>query len=239
VAEEGIGVFVTGGTGGLGRTVVARFLADGRRVAVSYRREDEWQALAEVHPSETAAGRLLGFQADLGTERGTRRAIDQAASRFGGLSVLVHAAGGFAGGSMVEDIEERTLRGMIESNLVSAFWASKSAIPHLRRSGGGRLLFISSRGAVETHPGASAYAASKAGLEALVLTLAKELKKDRITANALRPSIIDTPANRAAMSDADSSGWVSPESVAALLAFLASDSAAQISGALIPIYGRA
>jgi NAD(P)-dependent dehydrogenase (short-subunit alcohol dehydrogenase family) len=239
VAEGGAGVFVTGGTGGLGRTVVARFLADGRAVAVSFRREDEWRALAGSHPAEAAAGLLLGFGADLGTEGETRRVMDQAAAGLGGLSVLIHAAGGYAGGSPVADIEEGTVRGMIESNLVSAFWASKSAIPHLRRAGGGRLLFISSRGAVETYPGAAAYAAAKAGLEALVLTLAKELRKDGITANALRPSIIDTPANRAAMPDADRSGWVSPESIAALLAFLASESAAQISGALIPIYGRA
>jgi NAD(P)-dependent dehydrogenase (short-subunit alcohol dehydrogenase family) len=92
---------------------------------------------------------------------------------------------------------------------------------------------------VETYPGAAAYAAAKAGIEALALTLAKELKKDGVTANALRPSIIDTPANRAALPDADPAGWVRPEAVAALLAFLASEAAAPISGALIPIYGRA
>lgn len=239
MAEEGTGVFVTGGTGELGRTVVARFLADGRRVAVTYRRVEEWRSLSEAHAAEAGAGRLLGIEADLGGEPGTRRAVDQAAAAFEGLSVLVHLAGGYAGGSPVSAIEEGTVRRMIESNLVSAFWASKCAIPHLQRSGRGRLVFISSRGAIETYPGASAYAAAKAGLEALVLTLAKELRKDGITANALRPSMIDTPANRAAMPDADPSGWVPRESIAALIAFLASEAAGQISGALIPIYGRA
>ena len=176
--------------------------------------------------------------ADLAEEGSARQAIDRAASAFGGLSALIHLAGGYAGGTPVSGVEERTVRGMIDSNLVSAFWAAKHAIPHLRSSGRGRLLFVSSRGAVETYPGAAAYAASKAGLEALVLTLAKELRKDGVTANAIRPGVIDTPGNRAAMPDADASGWVRPESIAALLAFLASDTAAPISGALIPIYGR-
>jgi NAD(P)-dependent dehydrogenase (short-subunit alcohol dehydrogenase family) len=239
MAEEGTGVFVTGGTGELGRTLVARFLTDGRRVAVTYRRVGEWQTLSKAHAAESGTGRLLGIRADLGEESSTRGAVDQAAAAFGGLSALVHLAGGYAGGAPVATIEEGMVRSMIESNLISAFWASKHAIPHLKRSGRGRLLFISSRGAVETHPGASAYAAAKAGLEALVLTLAKELRKDGITANAVRPSVIDTPANRVAMPDADPSAWVPPESIAALIAFLASEAAAPISGALIPIYGRA
>jgi NAD(P)-dependent dehydrogenase (short-subunit alcohol dehydrogenase family) len=239
MAGDRSGVFVTGGTGALGRAVVARFLTDGFRVAASYRRAEEWQSLAAANTVAATGGLLLGVEADLGREGSTRQAIDHAASAFGGLSALIHLAGGYAGGAPVSEIEERTLRGMLDSNLVSAFWASKHAIPHLKRSGRGRLLFVSSRGAVETYPGASAYAAAKAGLEALVLTLAKELRRDGVTANAIRPSVIDTPANRASMPGADPAAWVSAESVAALLAFLASDAAGPVSGALIPIYGRA
>jgi len=238
MAEGRSGVFVTGGTGGLGRAVVARFLSDGYRVAVSYRQAEEWRALSARHADAAGAGSLLGMEADLGEEGSTRQAIDRAATAFGGLSALVHLAGGYAGGTPVSAIEERTVRGMIDSNLLSAFWASKHAIPHLKNSGRGRLLFVSSRGAVETYPGAAAYAASKAGVEALALTLAKELRKEGVTANAIRPGVIDTPGNRAAMPDADPSHWVPPESIAALLAFLASEAAAPISGALIPIYGR-
>ena len=126
---------------------------------------------------------------------------------------------------------------MFETNLLSAFWAARHTISHLRRAGDGRLLFISSRGAVECYPGAAPYAAAKLGLHALVQTLAKELRDSGVTANAVLPSIIDTAQNRASMPDADFSRWVSPEAVAGLLAYLASGEASAISGALIPIYG--
>ena len=128
---------------------------------------------------------------------------------------------------------------MLDLNLLSAFWAAKHVIPHAKASGRGRLLFISSRGAVEASAGAAAYAAAKAGLHALVATLAKEVGASGATANAVLPSVIDTPQNRAAMPGAKFDTWVEPAKVAALLAFLASDAAATTSGALIPIYGRA
>jgi NAD(P)-dependent dehydrogenase (short-subunit alcohol dehydrogenase family) len=166
-------------------------------------------------------------------------AVAQAATAFGGLRVLAHVAGGYVGGAPVENVEAKTVRLMLDLNLASAFWAAKHVIPHAKASGRGRLLFISSRGAVEASAGASAYAASKAGLNALVLTLAKEVGVFGITANAVMPSIIDTPQNRAAMPGAKFDTWVRPEQVAGLLAFLASDAAAATSGALIPIHGRA
>ncbi len=231
--------FVTGGTGALGRAVTNRFLESGYQVAVTYRTESEWDALRREHEDAARAGRLLGFASDVTQEDPVRNAIGSTAKRFGGLRVLVHLAGGYRGGEPVESVEERTVRGMIELNLISAFWAAKHAIPHLKRAGDGRLLFISSRGAVECYPGASAYAAAKLGLHALVQTLAKELKKTGITANAVLPSMIDTPSNRASMPDADFSAWVPPDSVAGLLAYLASPAAGATSGALVPIYGRA
>ncbi|HXF59200.1 MAG TPA: SDR family NAD(P)-dependent oxidoreductase [Candidatus Saccharimonadales bacterium] len=231
--------FVTGGTGALGRAVTKRFLDDGYRVAVTYRRREEWSALESEHPGPAREGTLLGLECDVTREEQVGGAIEATVERFGGLRVLLHVAGGYRGGQPVESLEERGLRGMLELNLVSAFLAAKHAIPHLKRGEGGRLLFISSRGAVETYPGASAYAAAKLGLHALVQTLAKELKKSGITANAVLPSMIDTPANRASMPDADFSAWVPPAAVAGLLAFLASRGADQTSGALVPIYGRA
>lgn len=227
--------FITGGTGALGRAVVARFLGDGYRVAVSYRAAREWQSLAQEHEAAARGGRLSGVPVDLADEDATRQAIDRAAGDFGGLSALAHLAGGYAGGAPVELVDAQTVRAMIDSNLISAFWAAKHAIPHLRRSGHGRLLFISSRGAVETYPGAAAYAAAKAGLSALVLTLAKELRAQGVTANAVLPSIIDTPANRAAMPGADRSTWTPPASIAGVVLWLASDAATTVRGALVPV----
>jgi NAD(P)-dependent dehydrogenase (short-subunit alcohol dehydrogenase family) len=236
---EADAAFVTGGTGALGGAVTRRFLGDGYRVAVTYRSQEEWSALEKEHAGPVRDGALFGMECDVTQEEPVRRAVAAAAERFGSLRVLLHLAGGYRGGQPVETSEERTVRGMIELNLVSAFWSAKHVIPHAKRSGAGRLLFISSRGAVEYYPGASAYAAAKLGLHALVQTLAKELKKSGVTANAVLPSMIDTPANRASMPDADPSTWVSPDQVAGLLAFLASRDAEAVSGALVPIYGRA
>ncbi len=231
--------FVTGGTGALGGAVTRRFLGDGFRVAVTYRSKVEWTALEREHADRAREGALLGLECDVTREEPVRRAVATAAERLGGLRVLLHLAGGYRGGEPVETAEEGTVRGMIELNLISAFWAAKHVIPHAKKSGAGRLVFVSSRGAVKYDPGASAYAAAKLGLHALVRTLAKELKKTDVTANAVLPSMIDTPANRAAMPGADAATWVSPDQVAGLLAYLASRDASSTSGALVPIYGRA
>ena len=231
--------FVTGGTGALGRAVTRRFLGEGYRVAVTYRSKEEWTALEQEHARHAGEGALIGLECDVTQEEPVRRAVAGAVERFGALRVLLHLAGGYRGGQPVESVEEKTVRGMIELNLHSAFWAAKHVIPHAKRAGAGRLLFISSRGAVEYYPGASVYAAAKLGLHALVQTLAKELKESDVTANAVLPSIIDTPANRASMPDADTSAWVAPDQVAGLLAYLASRDAGSTSGALVPIYGRA
>ena len=230
---------MTGGTGNLGRAVTARFLRDGYRVAVSYAHDAEWDALRTAEEGAYRSGALLGFQADVTREPSIGTAIDDAARSFDGLRVLLHLAGGYRGGEPVEASVEDHVRGMVELNLVSAFWAAKRAIPHVKRDGQGRLLFVSSRGAVECYPGAAAYAASKLGLHALAQTLARELRGDGATANVVLPSVIDTPPNRAAMPDADFSRWVRPEQIAGTLAYLASGEAGAVSAALVPIYGRA
>ena len=231
--------FITGGTGSLGRAVVRRFLDDGHAVAVTYRSSSEWDELRQACASDADAGRLIGIATDVTDHDAMGAAVAQAAAAFGGMRVLAHVAGGYVGGAPVEKVEAKTVRLMLDLNLASAFWAAKHVIPHAKASGRGRLLFISSRGAVEASAGAAAYAASKAGLNALVVTLAKEVGAFGITANAVMPSVIDTPQNRAAMPGAKFDTWVRPEQVAGLLAFLASDAAAATSGALIPIYGRA
>jgi NAD(P)-dependent dehydrogenase (short-subunit alcohol dehydrogenase family) len=128
---------------------------------------------------------------------------------------------------------------MLELNLLSAFWAAKHAIPYVKTSGSGRLLFVSSRGAVAPSAGTAPYAAAKLGLHALVGTLALELRDAHVTANAVLPSMVDTPQNRAAMPRADHGSWVRADQVAALLAFLGSEASSAVTGALIPIYGRA
>lgn len=230
---------VTGGTGALGSAVTRAFLAGGYRVAATYRTAKEWDALAASEREAVAGGRLLGIEADVTDEASMGAAVASAARAFGRLDVLLHVAGGFAGGSNVESIDAKTVRSMMDLNLVSAFWAAKHVIPHAKKNARGRLLFVSSRGAVEASPGAAAYAASKLGLHALVQTLSKELKNDGVTAHAVLPSVIDTAANRASSPGAAYDKWVKPEAIADLLLSLASDRASATSGALVPIYGRA
>jgi NAD(P)-dependent dehydrogenase (short-subunit alcohol dehydrogenase family) len=219
--------FVTGGTGALGRSVVARFLADGLSVAVTYMFENEWTDLMAAESAASGSGRLFGIRADVTDEDSVRGAVEVVAKNFGGIRVLAHLAGGYAGGVDLERTEASTVRQMIDLNLISAFWVAKHAIPHAKRSGSGRLFFVSSRGAVETYPGAAAYAA------------AKQLKESGATVNGILPSLIDTPANRASMPKADHSTWVAPAQIAALLSYLASAGAQAVTGAMIPIYGRA
>jgi NAD(P)-dependent dehydrogenase (short-subunit alcohol dehydrogenase family) len=230
---------ITGGTGAIGRVVVGRFLADGYRVAVTYRSEAEWKGLADERRRECDAGALVGVAADVTSEDSMRGAVEKVAKSLGGLRVLVHVAGGYAGGVPVESVDASTVRHMLELNLFSAFYAAKCVIPHVKQRGSGRLLFVSSRGSVVHYPGAAAYAAAKAGLNALVGTLARELLASGVTANAIMPSTVDTAANRKEMPNADHGSWVQPEEIAELLLFLASERASATSGALIPIYGRA
>lgn len=219
--------------------MVARFLADGFKVAIPYHSESEWIALSSAHQDSVRSGALHGFVADVTDESSMADAASRAASAMGGIRVLAHIAGGYRGGVDVESVEAGDVLSMIDVNLVSAFWAAKHVIPHAKKAGSGRLLFVSSRGAIQYYPGAAAYAAAKIGLHGLVGTLAKELLKDGVTANAVLPSTIDTAANRAAMPKGKFDDWVRPDQIAALLAFLASDEASAVSGALIPIYGRA
>ncbi|HSQ60121.1 MAG TPA: SDR family NAD(P)-dependent oxidoreductase [Acidobacteriota bacterium] len=231
--------FITGGTGAIGAVVTRAFLGAGYRVAVTYRGAKEWDALAAAEAEAARDGRLLGLATDVTDEASVAASVERAAAALDGLRILVHVAGGHAGGVNVEALDAKTVRGMIDLNLVSAFWAAKHVVPHAKRSGRGRLLFFSSRGAIECYPGAAPYAAAKAGLHALVLTLAHELKRSGVTANAVMPSLVDTPANRASIPDGSFGDWVKPEAIADLLLYLASDAAAATSGALVPIYGRA
>ena len=123
-----------------------------------------------------------------------------------------------------------------KANLLTAVNATRAALPLL--STNGRVIYIGAAGAVKAGVGMGPYAASKAGVAKLAESLAEEVKDRNITANAILPSIIDTPANRADMPDADVSRWVQPEQVADLIVFLLSDRASAITGALIPIVGR-
>jgi 3-oxoacyl-[acyl-carrier protein] reductase len=133
--------------------------------------------------------------------------------------------------------DQKSWQRMYELNVLTALNASRSAIPHLVASGSGRIVNVGAIGALQAGSGMGAYAASKAGVHRLTEALAAEWK-GKITVNAVLPSIIDTPVNRSSMPNAEFAKWVTPEELANVILFLASDAASAITGALLPVSGR-
>lgn len=223
--SEPMNVLITGANGGLGTAVCQEFLSTSAKViGVAL----EWRQSA---PFTT-------ISADVTTQAGCDSMVKQALEH-GPIDALVHLVGGFAGGSPVAETTDQTWDSMMNVNLRAAFCCVRAALKPMQAAGRGRIVAIGTRMAVEPSPDFAAYAVSKAALVALVKTVAAEGQKFGVTANVVLPSTIDTPANRAAMPKADFSRWVAPQSIAKLLVFLASDAAADTSGAVIPIYGRA
>jgi NAD(P)-dependent dehydrogenase (short-subunit alcohol dehydrogenase family) len=224
---EGKVVVVTGASGALGKIVVASALARGARIAGIDHAASKIGATRE---------RIEFGGIDLTDSVEAKNAIDAAATHFGKLDALINVAGGFAFETVSEG-DPKTWQRMYALNVLTTLNASRSAIPHLVASGGGRIVNIGAMGALQAGSGMGAYAASKAGVHRLTEALAAEWK-GKITVNAVLPSIIDTAANRASMPDADFTKWVRPEELADVILFLASDAASAVTGALLPVSGR-
>lgn len=223
-------VLITGASGGLGGTVTTAFLDAGAMVVGTGR---------SAPVLATPNARFHGIAADLSTREGASAAIEQTVGKAGRINALMHLAGEFAGGKPVAETDDATWNDMLNVNLHAAFYTTRAVLPQMIAAGRGRIVAIGSRTGVEPVATLSAYGVAKAGLIALVRTIALEVKDSGVTANVVLPSVIDTPANRAANPGAEYSKWVSPQSIARLLVWLASDQAGDINGAVIPIYGRA
>jgi NAD(P)-dependent dehydrogenase (short-subunit alcohol dehydrogenase family) len=224
---DGKVIVVTGASGALGKVVAAAALARGARVAGV----DHAASQVAATPNRIELGGV-----DLTDADQARKAIDAAAAHFGKLDALINIAGGFAFETVAEG-DPRTWQRMYALNVHTALNASRSAIPHLAASGSGRIVNVGAMGALQAGSGMGAYAASKAGVHRLTEALAAEWK-GQITVNAVLPSIIDTAANRASMPNADFAKWVTPEELANVILFLASDAASAVTGALLPVSGR-
>lgn len=220
---------MTGASGGLGESVTQAFLETGAQVA----------GVARSWRGKTFAGKFTPVEADLTRASECQAAVDRVVNLAGGLDVLIHVAGGFAGGQPVQKTDDVTWDRMMGLNLNAAFYTFRAVLPHLLAKQRGRIVAIGSRAGLEHGANLSAYNVSKAGLHALVRTTAAEVRDSGITVNAILPSVIDTAANRAAMPSADFAHWVKPETIVSALLWLASDDAADVNGALLPIYGRA
>jgi len=228
------GVIVTGGTGALGRTVVPLLVAGGSRVAVPWREEESWRALA------AAVGRadaLVGIEADLSTADGAARFVGAAAAALGRLDGAALVAGGWGGGTRFEAAPAEEWSRMMRANLDTVAHVCRAALPHLLREGGS-VVAVGSRAAELAGDGMAAYAVSKAAVHALVRVLALENRARGVRFNAVLPGTIDTPANRAAMPGADPAAWTSPGAIARTIGFLLSPDSAPVTGALVPVDGR-
>ena len=226
---EGKRVAITGGFGALGAAVVRAVQDAGARAAVIDR-------AAAPSGADLGDAALLGG-VDLADAGAARAALDDAARRLGGLDALVNVAGAFRWETLADGSLE-TWDLLYRVNLRTALAASQAALPHLRASGGGRIVNIGAAASAKAGAGMGAYAASKSGVARLTEALAEELKDERITVNAVLPSIIDTPPNRADMPKADFDRWVKPEQLADVIVFLLSDRAQAVTGALLPVVGR-
>lgn len=224
-------VVVTGGTGALGRAVVGALIEAGAHCHVSYMIEAE----AKSFPHKQNV--TLHAVDDLASEMTVAKLYDAVPK----LWASIHLAGGFAM-SAIADTDKKSLMQQIDTNFVACFLCCREAVKAIRRAGGGgRIVNVAARPGLEWRSGAGmvAYASSKAAVAAMTTALAEEVAKDGIMVNAVAPSIMDTPANRAAMPNADHASWPKVEEVAASILFLASPDNAVTRGGIVPVYGKA
>lgn len=229
---KGKQVLLTGGTGGLGLGVTPTVLAQGAAtVTIPYVKAQEVERLKGVLSPEAIA-RVRFVEANLADEVSVERLV-QGMDR---VDALIHLVGGFSMGKTHEYSYDQWKKDF-DLNLNTAFLMCKHSLKRMLEQGYGRIVTVGSRGAVQPGGQLAAYCASKAGVVALTQSIADETKGTNITANVVLPSIIDTPANRAAMGTENADRWVKPESLAQVICFLASESAKDVRGAAVPVYG--
>lgn len=224
---------VTGGTGALGEAVVRDLLHAGAKVTATWILESERERIEASLGGEEG---LELVQADLLSEEGARSAVEAAVPE---LTALVSLVGGYGGSGRLHEAPPEEFERMMALNLTTALNVTRAALPVMVKRGAGAIVCVGTKAALEPFSGAAGYAVSKAAVLALVRSIAVEYREDGVRANAVLPSVIDTPGNRKSMPDADHETWVPPAQIARVIRFLCSADSAPISGAEIPVYGRA
>lgn len=238
-AERPRTALVAGGTGALGSALVDLLLGRGEQVCVPWVVEPEADDLRAAHADALAQGRLRLSQCDVADSDQLAALLDVLQADWGPLWLACSAAGGWAGGTPVERLDDVTLlERMMLLNLRTALVVAREGLRHMGEAGG-RVVLVGSRTVLHPAAGQAVYTAAKAGVHSLVQTLAEELRGTGRTANAVVPKVIDTPANRQSMPDATHERWVPPRDIAKVVAWLASADAWPVSGAIIPVYGDA
>ncbi len=225
---------VTGGTGGLGKSVSLAFLRESAVVIATYVKRDEADALKDIAGGNA---KLELLPLDATDESACRNLVDGITARHGRLDFLVNTIGAYTGGKPLWETEAKVLQVMLALNLHPGFNMARAAVPAMLRRKAGVIVNIAAKAAFDHAAGAAAYAASKSAALALFDCLAQDLKGSGVRVNSVLPSIIDTEANRKAMPDADFSKWPKPEEIAQVILFLCSDQARVVHGAAVPVYG--
>ncbi len=222
---------MTGGTGALGRAVVKAFLDGGCVVAVPWIDRAEREDVSRLYADALSEQRLVLTKADVATQSGADAAVEAARAP----EVLVNAAGGFAGGAPFHETGLEIWDAMFRINVKTAAAMCSAVLPGMLQRRSGVIINVASQAGADAPPGLVAYSTSKAAVAVLTRSLHNEVAEHGIRVNAVVPTTIDTPANREAMPDADTSLWTKPEQIARVIAWLASDNASSVLGGLIPV----
>ena len=228
-------VLIGGATGALGSVVAHQFAETEAHLALTGTSQEQLDELAEE--LDLADERTLVSTVDATDPESVDRLVSTVVERFGSLHVLLNTVGGWGGGKTVAETPVGQWDKMLDLNLRTAFLMSRAVLPHMLESGWGRIIHTSSKTGVEPRAKQVGYAVAKMAVITLTEVIAEEVKGSGVTANVILPAIIDTPANRRMMSNADADKWVPPEHIAAAMRFLCSESAASINGDRIPVYG--
>lgn len=228
-------ILVTGASGNLGTAVAKRFADEGAHLILVDRSANKLQ---EIFADLDQARHMFIAGIDVTSEDSIDSMLSQALTRFGRIDVLVNTVGGFHAGTAVHETDTKTWNFMQTLNASSAFLLSRAIVPTMLEQGSGKIIHIAAAPGLKAGKGNAAYSASKSAVIRLTEGLAADYKTKGINANCILPSIIDTPQNREAMPDADFSKWVTPESIAQVIAFLASEAARDIHGVALPVSGK-
>jgi NAD(P)-dependent dehydrogenase (short-subunit alcohol dehydrogenase family) len=222
---------VTGGTGGLGAAVTQCLLDHGWRVVVPWVFERELERVSEHEGLDLV-------EADLLDQGAVENVVARATDDRGPLRGLVNLIGGFAAGGRVHETAVDEFEKQFLLNVRPTYLMTQAALPHMIEGGGGSIVCVGTRAALQPFSGAAGYISSKAAVIAFAKAVAVEYRNDGVRCNAVLPSVIDTPANRASMPNADHDRWVKPAEIATVIASLLTDDFSPTSGAEIPVYGR-
>jgi NAD(P)-dependent dehydrogenase (short-subunit alcohol dehydrogenase family) len=228
-------VLVTGGTGGLGRSVSIAFLEEGAKVVVTYREQREWDELKTLGGPNISL--LAGYRVDVTDELEVNQFVQKVVAKYGHLDVLVNTVGAYAAGMKLWETDPKVFDRMLTLNLRAGYTILRAVVPAMLKQERGTIVNVAARAAFDHAGGAAAYAASKAAAVAMIDSLAADLKGTGVRVNSILPSIIDTATNRQAIPNADFAKWPKPEDIARVILYLCSEDARLIHGAAVPVYG--